>query len=47
MPISRTFLYLQENKKHFLEVALFFIKDAKNHRDLPENAIQKHNQRAK
>ena len=33
MPISRAFLPLQENKKHFLRVAPFFIKDAKNRRN--------------
>ena len=33
MPISQTFLYLQENKSQFLKVRLFFIKDAKNHRN--------------
>ena len=29
----KNILYLQENKQHFLKVPLFFIKDAKNHRN--------------
>ena len=33
MPISQRFLQLQENKYHFLQVPLFFIEDAKNHRN--------------
>ena len=33
MPISQTFLYLQEDKKHFVKVRPLFIKDAKNHRN--------------
>ena len=31
MPLSQTFLYLQEKKSQFLKVRPFFIKDAKNH----------------
>ena len=33
MPISQRFLYLQENKYHFLKVPLLFIRYAKNHRN--------------
>ena len=33
MVISQRFLYLQENKNHFLKVPLLFIKDAKNLRN--------------
>ena len=33
MPISQRFLQLQENKYHFLQVPLFLIEDAKNHRN--------------
>ena len=33
MPISQTFLYLQEDKYHFLKVSLSFIWYAKNHRN--------------
>ena len=32
-PISRTVLNLHKNEQHFLKFALFFIKDAKNHRN--------------
>ena len=42
MPISQTFLYLQENEQHFLKVPLLFIKDAKSNGNrlnrLPKNA---------
>ena len=33
MQISQRFLYLLENKYHFLKVPSLFIKDAKNHRN--------------
>ena len=33
MPISQRFLQLQENKYHFLQVPLFLIEGAKNHRN--------------
>ena len=32
-PISQRVLNLPKNKQHFLKFALFFIKDAKNHRN--------------
>ena len=41
MPISKTFLYLQENKYHFLRVAPLFIKGAKNHRNRFNRFCQK------
>ena len=48
MPISQTFLYLQEDKHQFFKAPPFFIKDAQNHRNrlsfLLNNGIQKHNQ---
>ena len=33
MPISQTFVYLQDDKEHFLKCRPFFIKDAKKHRN--------------
>ena len=41
MPISRTFLYLQENKYHSLKVAPFFIKGATNHRNRLNRSCRK------
>ena len=33
MPISQTFVHLQDDKEHFLKCRPFFIKDAKKHRN--------------
>ena len=33
MPISQTFVYLQDDIEHFLKCRPFFIKDAKKHRN--------------
>ena len=41
VPISQTFLYLEENKQHFLNVRPFFIKDSINHRNQLKNSCQK------
>ena len=41
MSIFETFLYLYENKLHFLKVRPFFIKDAKNHRNRLNHCCQK------
>ena len=50
MPISQRFLYLQENKYHFLKVPSLFIWYTKNQKSVEsfilKNANQKRNQHA-